>query len=379
MEIPCAGSETPVLTLCLVYGCFVGRLQTAFRQIYNIEGNGFKDYLSGCCCPAASVTRMEMEATVRSEERRLLKELPSILEESDSNLSLVETYKSQTPMVCPKPVVSQIRTENSSPTVPVGKVPALRQTTASRSHRNSDADASTLATIPEAVPSPVTPVLSVQQPSGIEVERPRDAPVIIQVPDNQAKRHSLQHDPVVPVNASTKPWPLLKYLGQKWYMAPPTKKENEEPTPAGGKSNDSVASGRSEERAKVAARFPPAKVVTIKDSPRHSLDRDQRYATTAIQKHAAHGLEEDVMEPIDFNSGRFKEHLLEHDPASLKKGPATDTPHHLDSDTTHQTQPQTQLTYMGHDLAEDELAKAAGPTASHELVTDTAKDGKAEA
>lgn len=47
------------------YSCLLGKLQKDFRRAYNIDGNGCLDCLQGCCCPTGTVTKMEIESTLR--------------------------------------------------------------------------------------------------------------------------------------------------------------------------------------------------------------------------------------------------------------------------------------------------------------------------
>lgn len=171
------------------YSCLIGNLQKQFRGAYNIDGNCCMDFCQGCCCPTGSVMRMEVEYTLRQEERRLVKGLPSILEESDSNASIPEPYKKPAPMVYPKPIFDQLT--DTGQKLP----PPIRKST-SRSH-HSDHDVAILTTIPEGATG--APVLDIQPAT----------------PAKSKRQHSLTDDALVPVTTSPKPWPLLKYLGQK--------------------------------------------------------------------------------------------------------------------------------------------------------------------
>lgn len=171
------------------YSCLVGKLHKDFRAAYNIDGSGCMDWLQSCCCPTGTVTRMEVESTLREEERRLVKHLPATLEETDSVTSIAEPYKNAAPMVYPKPVIDQIK--ESEPKVP----PPIRKSTSRSQH--SDHDVTVLTTIPETAAA--APVLDVQPATPIKSKR----------------QHSLADDAQVPVGSNSKPWPLLKYLGQK--------------------------------------------------------------------------------------------------------------------------------------------------------------------
>lgn len=172
------------------YSCLIGRLQKNFRGVYNIDGRSYMDCLQGCCCPAGAVSRMEVEATLREEEQRLVRGLPSILEETGSDISVPEPYKNTISMVYPKPVIDQLK-ESVDQKVP----PPIRKST-SRSHP-PDHDVAILAPIPEGAAAAT--VLDIEAAS----------------PAKPQRQHSLADDSQVTVASGRRNWPLLKYLGQK--------------------------------------------------------------------------------------------------------------------------------------------------------------------
>lgn len=316
--------------------------------------------MEGCCCPAGTVTRMELEGLVRQEERRM-KGLPSILDESDASPSFVDPYKQPSPMVYPKAVVEQIKSE--TPDSPP-KVPVYRKLI-SHSNKDADYDVTALSTIPETnrEPSTAEPVLSLQHTS------PKSPPKASKLPV-KSRKHSLQDDATTPIPANTKAWPLLKYLGQKWYMVPPGKSEDRNSVTDSVKSGGPDASSRPHANSQDAE---PVKDTNTETGQGHSLDEDRRYASPVVSKHAVHGLAHDSVVPIDGNHGQPKDHFLESDNPTTHV--SADTSHHLESDLTHEGSRSTPK----HELIEDVLFHShsgAQPT-SHSLDEDASSRAQA--
>lgn len=322
------------------YSCLITRLQHSFRNVYNLQGNLCLDCIVAYCCPASAVSRMEMEATVHQEEDRLLQRLPSALEESGSSASSGgEGYTNNTPMIYPKPIVDHLRPEQPDA---VPKTKDSHSQSASR-NGNSDHDVTVLDTITERSrePSIGTPVLSVQPAA--------EAPAL-----KNPKRHQLQDDAPVAFTARTKTWPLLKYLGEKWYVVPPTK-EGAAPGSDGAKSNGPVGTGPSREPQKNEEQVNNnPTIIALKASPRHALLKDQQYITATLSKHTADSLGDDVTAPASINGSRFKEHLLSADQPTHAKAPNCGS---LPLQTSDASDGNGSRVADKHDVSEDNVSK----------------------
>jgi hypothetical protein len=209
--------------------------------------------------------------------------------------------------------------------------------------KDVDDDVAALAPIPELSRevSNVAPAAeaTVLQPIS---EVPNAVPIPI-----KAARQSPEHNASHGGHGNGKRWPLMQYLGRRWYLVPADKKENEKP-----KSDDATA----------------PEETTEKITPRHSLDDDGRYATHAVSRHAAHGLEEHSKVARDANKSRFKEHLLEEDSPSPARPLPLGSPHRLGTD------PLVSRVHASksHHLETDSSTSAPIPsTSSHQLEGDS--------
>lgn len=321
-------------------------MQTTVRSFYDIDGSDVQDWLDGCCCPCFTLSRNEEEIVLREKQNQKLKNLrESFLEES----SPPSEYRSHVPMV----YVSHDNHHHPALASPP------RAKSANFSGKDVDDDIAALAPIPELSRevSSVGPAAeaTVLQPIA---EVPHTVPVPI-----KAGRHSPEHGAGHGGHGSGKRWPLMQYLGRRWYLVPADKKENEKP-----RSEDATLKETAE-----------------KITPRHSLDDDDRYATHAVSKHAAHGLEEHSKVGYDANKSRFKEHLLEDDTPSPARPLALGSPHRLATDPlvsrvhaskSHQLENDSSTSTpipstTPHQLESDyTAAKAAGFSSSHRLEND---------
>ena len=226
-------------------------------------------------CPAGSVSRMEMEATVREEERRLSNVCPI----TASNIA--STYKHTSPMRYPTPLAEQPRhdqavTEQSSVATSDGKSKSPL--------KDSDQEMEILEARPE--PSSATePVL------------PLDAgPSRQQEVAKYSKRHTLNDDAQAPVVVNTRPWTILKFLGLNWYSVPPTMSQN----PKGPRSE--------ENRAKSQGGAGNSMVEYNQGNVGHVSQEGNNVTAQTSSHHSAHPPGEDGAKTTNGQS-RFTEHL----------------------------------------------------------------------
>lgn len=159
--------------------------------------------MDACCCPAGTVTRMEMEAIVRQKEHQILKSTPSALGESGSAGVSVDRYQNHSPMIYPKPIGNYVNIKHPEP-APKSKDGRFKSAFCRRKE-NSEHDVAVLDTIPEGSPEPsiAAPVFS---PWPLTDESPLS---------KISKSHPWQDGANMNVSTGTKPWPLFEYLGQK--------------------------------------------------------------------------------------------------------------------------------------------------------------------
>ncbi|KAG9252865.1 uncharacterized protein F5Z01DRAFT_638030 [Emericellopsis atlantica] len=259
----------------VVYSCLITKLQSDFRKVYNLKGNLCLDCSSACLCPAGSVSRMEMEATVREEERRLSNGCPV----TASNIA--ETYKYTSPLRYPTPLAEQPRhdqavTEQSSVATSGG--------TSKHSLKNSDQEMEILETKPDPPPA-AEPALPLDAGASRQQEVAR-----------YSKRHAPNDDAQAPVVVNTRPWTILRFLGQNWYSVPPTMSQN----PEGLRSE--------EKRAKSPGGVRSSMVESNQGNVGHLSQEGSSLTAQAASHHPAHPPGEDGANTANGQS-RFTEHI----------------------------------------------------------------------
>ncbi len=284
---------------------------------------------------------MEMEAIVRRRSGHgAFKDLPCVFEESDSgSSSLHDKYTAMPPMEYPKPKMGSINDLRRHSEEFMAKVPAERTRSAAHSAKGSDYDVTALDTILESSrePSVAAPVLCLQ-------------PEVEELSSKKLRQASVQNELLAPTPTKGRPWPLLRYLGQRWYMVPPDEKENEASSPSTGKVGDGKSGRKSQEVPQVSSTTRPATSISLKGFG-HSLHEDKQHPRTT-GKNLTHTLDEDLRTPTRDQS-RFREHPLEEDQVNPSAVASAARPHHLEIDPSQVTRPN--LAHK-HDLDDEKGA-----------------------
>ncbi|KAI9149609.1 hypothetical protein HJFPF1_11664 [Paramyrothecium foliicola] len=260
------------------YGCFLAKLQTTVRAFYGLDGSDVKDWLDGCCCPCLTLMRAEQEVVFREKQHERLKDLNAPISTS------WDQYIPQLPMTYGKPVVP----DKTSNRPKIG---------------SAEMDKSALSTIPEAKRESISGPVTASPPPPTPSPEP--------APKNEDK---------MPANA--KHVPLLRYLGQHWYLVPV------------GKKAKAKGSGRSEEEQVVetsdSSLTALAKVDDLhKDATGLKLDENGPVVSSrSISRTStlvAYGL--DAEEKAHKDSTVHLHSLVDHEKIKL---PARPTLHHLE-------------------------------------------------
>lgn len=331
------GFSTLILTVA-VYGCFISKVQQTVRAFYDIDGSNREDLTDGCFCPCCTLCRNDEEIYRRELQEKKLNELrASFLNEQAANDPKNRkppfSYGEYKPH---KPMVHTLQECNPLTTSPP------RAKSAAFGGKDLDDDLAGLEAIPEL--SQEASVIA----SGTAGTEGPPAPAS---PDPATKTNKYL--------AELSKRNIMQHLGRFWHNQNADKKENEKPT-TGDETEKSAAA----------------------DKP-HSLNDHDGYASQAVSRHAAHGLEEHSKVAADANKSRFKEHFLKEDKPAARPA-ALGSPHILASDpvlsrvnvsTPHRLERDTEASApaapaTGHDLGVDSTTANVRSPAAHRLEID---------